>query len=550
MTQATSADDSARRAFVLAAEREIDAAFAQNPLMRSGAKQAIWTILSVAEDAFLKNTELNPLPIEQIHVLVDSMINELAYPIRACFKHSPSLEGRLDRKLINGHYAHAVKWLEDAESYGQFNSIFPLWRRGLIALDTNGKNLVTPEPGCQHFEYEAYNRLVRKEARRELADEDVHLVEPPRAELLARTTCSANTFDLKFDRKLVERLIEFQRARVTHRHTLPADWQFDGFTLGEFREVVTTIQAFLTGWQAARVIAAGRGIVGLGYDRAVWMLNRDEIQRMIECFSGLPRDVVGAVLSALTYGNGYREPDIVLQPLVQFADRTCALSPFVWLNSNSERNMSVLLNAMPAQRKHWTRLTQQKETVLREELLAYLESSDLGLDYRQGKLADTDLDLAILDRANRVCLCLELKWFLEPAEIREIVERTEEIQKGILQAKKLTAAFAAQDERLFRLLDIDATWGFQSAVGSVNWIGHDSAQEPEVPVIKVWHLMRRIRNGRGLSQAIDWLRNRGYLPVLGADFSIGSIDIANAGWKSSWYGIAPLRSFDGGAGPA
>ncbi len=50
-------------------------------------------------------------------------------------------------------------------------------------------------------------------------------------------------------------------------------------------------------------------------------------------------------------------------------------------------------------------------------------------------------------------LCVEIKWFIEPAEIREVLARSEELSKGVDQALKITKAFKDADTRLLSLLD-------------------------------------------------------------------------------------------------
>ena len=51
----------------------------------------------------------------------------------------------------------------------------------------------------------------------------------------------------------------------------------------------------------------------------------------------------------------------------------------------------------------------------------------LNFDYKSGDVKGTNIDLAIIDRANKVCLCLELKWLIGASRrFREIEDRTEE----------------------------------------------------------------------------------------------------------------------------
>ena len=165
------------------------------------------------------------------------------------------------------------------------------------------------------------------------------------------------------------------------------------------------------------------------------------------------------------------------------------------------------------------------------------------LEFKDGEVKGTNVDLAIIDRRNKVCLCLELKWFIEPAEIREIDERTKELAIGIGQAKIINALHAGRNERLMKdVLDIDADFAFLTAVASRNWIGHDDAQDPEVPIIKVWHLLSKMKECSSLLEILSWLKSREYLPKEGADYSIEPWEISCGTWQATWYGIKPLAS--------
>ena len=103
-----------------------------------------------------------------------------------------------------------------------------------------------------------------------------------------------------------------------------------------------------------------------------------------------------------------------------------------------------MLNQIPEQRRIYADLTNEKEAVTKEEIVTQL--SQLDLSFRDGNVRGTDVDLAIIDHHNRACLCLELKWFIEPAEIREIDARTKDLATGIEQAKILNRLFVRKDQ--------------------------------------------------------------------------------------------------------
>ena len=98
----------------------------------------------------------------------------------------------------------------------------------------------------------------------------------------------------------------------------------------------------------------------------------------------------------------------------------------------------------------------------------------------------------------KVCLLLELKWFIDPAEVREIIEKSEEIEKGISQILKFKQAFVKNNEPMLTKLGIDSSYKFDGIVVSQNWIGHAHAhiQSPEVPVIQANHLIEKLKTDK------------------------------------------------------
>jgi hypothetical protein len=161
-----------------------------------------------------------------------------------------------------------------------------------------------------------------------------------------------------------------------------------------------------------------------------------------------------------------------------------------------------------------------------------------GFTFGDGKVKGTNVDVAIVDHRNKACLCLELKWFIEPAEIRVINERTKELADGVRQAKTINALHAQGDERLLKgVLKIDADYAFLSAVASQNWIGHGDVQDPDVPVIKAGHLLAKIVEAGSLPEVLRWLKDRRYLPKEGKDYSVMPMEICCGTWQATWYGI-------------
>lgn len=155
-----------------------------------------------------------------------------------------------------------------------------------------------------------------------------------------------------------------------------------------------------------------------------------------------------------------------------------------------------------------------------------------------------DVDLALIDPANRACLLLELKWFIDPAEPRELIEKTKEINKGISQVLILNQAFDQGDHPLLDMLGVTSEYRIGGAVVSANWIGYSDAQHAEVAVIREDHLVKKLTTTKNLIEVLDWLSQRKYLPQEGVHYELVKSDSRVGAWNLEWYSLRPLIDED------
>jgi len=515
-------------------EAEIDYAFADNALAKLPFVQGVWTLLSVVEDHHFKIAVYSPLEVNQAAIYVDGLMNALTYPLRVCYQRSVKGPFQFKRKLIDEHYNLADKWLDVAEDYGHFCSMFPLYHAGQIELRVQDRELIPTDWSASDLSYEAYDRFVAKRDPEQELILDANLIQ---AKLKTSMRISGGGFSVDFTRRLMEELELAFGAAFSGRHTLPKNWQFTRFSLAQFRRIFTCLQSMANAWFTARQLAAADGAPAIAFASALWTPRKGLLVATLARHTGIEKSVVNEVLRYLTFGEvGIRNPDIAIQPIVDLTNGQYAISPFVITQVHSERNLCVLLNQIPEERKLYSQLVDEKEHEVRSETIASL--SGLGFDFRHGQLADTDIDLAIIDHKAKKCLCIEIKWFIEPAEIREVLARSEELAKGVTQARKIAQAFRDNDGRLMALLEIDQSYDFLSMVGSVNFIGSHRVQHPDVPITKLWHLASEIQKHGRLCEVLEWLKSRSYLPRKDKDYKITEVAIQSGEWHSRWYGIA------------
>jgi len=533
------------------AENEIDAAFSSNKLKDIGYAQAVWTLLSVVEDFYLKITMgleiegrvIPPLPGKDLRPTIDSLINELSYPLRICFKEAEKNKNELVKEYIDEQYGLAAEWLKESEDYHQFNIMFPLWHREEINLSTSGEFLVHTDRSSLQLEYEAYNRLVKKTGYLTDTFSDYNKATIVKEEIVKNTSFKETTFKVNFNPKLASQLIAFRNETLSSSYSLPESWEFSSFTLSQFKSVYIATNSLIWAWFIARIAAiSDKNIQNYGYCSSVWVVQKEELVNRIVKYSKQTKEIVIKIYDMITFGNaGIKNPDVAIQPLLDLHNGCYALSPFVWLNTDSERNLCVLLNQIEAEKKIYSKLVDEKESTMRNEIKDIITINSLPFECKHGEINGTDVDLAIIDRKNKACITLELKWFIEPAEIREIINRTKELKKGVCQAKRIKEAYEKGDNHLIKsVLAIESDYNFLAIVGSHNWIGFSDIQDSDVAIIKVGDFMSRLETSKNLKETISWLNDRHYLPKRGDNFEVKDIDIKVGKWKSKWYGIKPL----------
>lgn len=524
------------RDLIIKIESDIDCEFLNTPLMQLEFSQSIWTLLSVMEDRYLKITAIKPIPIEQQHAYIDTLVNSLAHPVRALFRNKSESNSKITKRLIDDHYQWSQEWIDSSIIYNAFNLIFPLWHKKKINLTITGNYIDTGDLDVdgEKYGYEAYNRIIRKDGD---LPESYFDVESVIESVMQNISVSGESFTLNFNPKLVALLVKTYSRSLDGRHVLPKDWKIGEVSFDDFKIVFTTIQAMLHGWFIARVNVAGRGLPGLGYSSAVWIVGSKELIARLSRYTSIDKKKIATILDYLKFANhNIRDPDIAIQPLLEINSEEFALSPLLWINTNAERNFCTLLNKIPSEREAYLSLTLNKEEILYQELREILER--LGYEVTRGRLRSTDVDLSIIDRKNKICICVELKWFIEPAEIRETIERSIELEKGVRQSSLIMSLFKSGDKQLFRLLGVDNTYRFSSFVGSRNWIGHSDVQTPEIPIIKIWHFIKKLMELDSLEGALNWLESKSYLPINGQDYRVIPVNLDTGSWKSRWYGIA------------
>ena len=518
-------------------EKEVDNYYKSNPLMKLPFAAAAWSLLASGENWRRKQTQVDN-GMQHHTIIADNLVNELKYSMYwLCEDCEPS--GQVPFVYNGDNFKASLDLFKLAREYRWFVLVYTGATNGWIELDLQGSTIQPKEDFFTGIEYEAYDRLIKPHRSQESLS-SVNFDNFPIEAIEHSLKVEVDRLSYKLNPKMVSDTMTVLKPLFDRMFSLPSEWQFSRYSLGDFREVFEAISAIAYIRSMVQTMAAAKGCVDMGYADSIYVPTHGELQARVARYSRVSDTTVRSIFDDLTYGNrNISHPDPALQPLIKLNSECYAIMPHLWLYCSAERNLAVLLNRLPSEKKIYAKLVDEKEALMRQRFDSGL--SDKGFRFVSGSVVNLpDVDLAIINDSEKACLLLELKWFIDPAEIREVVEKSEEIEKGICQVFKLKQAFADNHKPLLEKLEIDSNYRLEGIVVSQNWIGEANVQSPEVPVIRADHLIAKLKATESLRATIEWLMARKYLPKEGKDFEVHGITSTIGKWSVKWSTTRPL----------
>lgn len=526
------------------AKEEVDNYYKSNPMLKLPFATAAWSFLAFGEEAILKQIN-NQLTSQEIEIAGDKFINQLQYPVFWLYN-GCNQEGQIPFAYNDKIFKASWNLFKLGQQYEWFDAVYRYAYDGWVELELQETTIQSTNNLFTNMEYQAYNSLIKAHETDEAlslinTDDFMYLSDKIRDSIKV----VGNRFSYDLNPRMVADIIEFITPGYNHAFLLPGEWEFSRYILADFRRVFTAILALAFIRWRARYIAVEQVGLGFGYSDSIYVPTCDELLNRVVRYSGVPKEKVQSVFDDLTYGNrGIKHSDVALQPLIKLNSKHYAIMPSLWISLAPERNLTVLLNKVPKDQRIYSKLSNEQEDLMKQHIKDQLSNNDLRLI--SGKVPKTgnvdlgDIDLAIISDSEKACLLIELKWFIAPAEIHEIINKSKHIKKGVSQMLNFRQAFANNYAPLITKLGIDSSYRFETVVASQNWIGYVNVQSPEVPVIRADHLVAKLKMTDSLQSSIVWLKDRKYLPTEGVDFEKHGITSTIGNWTVKWKTTRPL----------
>jgi hypothetical protein len=298
------------------------------------------------------------------------------------------------------------------------------------------------------------------------------------------------------------------------------NWMFPWATMAEAQRYYAALQA-IAAYHLLSIHfgAQNNGLKGWGVDQICLSIDTATLIRDIERVSELPMAVVSATTEALILGKGTMTPDPALQPLVPIGCNRLAVLGSVILSSKWSRNMLSLharvskdtFDANSAVFEH--HMTAALKAELPKRFIVYISVDIPTL----GK--SEEVDLVLIDERVRSILFGELRWMLQPGDVREVLNRKKVIKEKVDQLRrKVSGARAVISDVLDRLGLPPGDWTINGAVIIEGYGGSPSTDPKALPVVPRDVFVRVVVDCPDLEHAHAALGTPLWLPREGIDF--------------------------------
>lgn len=397
---------------------------------------------------------------------------------------------------------------------------------GSRVVDGRRLEIVTPPP---HLAYEVLDALLDGREQQEEQRCGIKRATstgvgyPPERSLALRGLLSSSgELDLQDDPELLRSLSDFLQVGPA---TIPDGWRCGLLDGASVRRALIGLKAFAL----YRTVQIEEAMERYGRRRPpVRSVLRTEplgaLLKSVSSAADVDIEVVKHLVTLLTFGERTRSPDPALQPLFVSHERQSTVIPLNLLSSSRiERNCLSLLARVD--RSGFDASSDVFSKAMVSRIQAVVEkrgnwSSRSHVHVPQSRQLG-DIDLLVLSAAEKCLLALELKWTLVPADMREIVIRTNTAKAaGEIQLQRLDAVRTNLAELLADCGLPNVSPEGWSIFGAVVFSSFSCAPQSGIHILSESLLVRAIPHAGSLKRLCEWIRGESYVPRMG--FEIGT----------------------------
>ena len=219
-------------------------------------------------------------------VIADNFINDLNVPMYWLYN-SCKKGGQVPFAWDDDIFQASWDLFNLGQEYRPFVTAYTYAGRGWLKLENLESTIRPADDFFTNIEYETYNRLIKPhKSTKALSSIDFGNVLPFNA-IQHSLKIQDNRFRYKLNPRMVAETMTSLKPTFDTLFSLPSEWQFSRYSLGDFRKVFEAISTIASIHLTARGLAIERGCAACGYADSIYVPTCNELLRRIVRYSGV-----------------------------------------------------------------------------------------------------------------------------------------------------------------------------------------------------------------------------------------------------------------------
>lgn len=428
-------------------EKIIDAYHTNHAVFKKDKKQTLYDLVSAFEDLCsieVMCSMLNPFAIFKIREHMDALNQALIWVEGGCENGSQT---ELCMDISEDRYTECVSLLNEyAYQYSVICSGYISFSRNRMRADIQDNRVDFSL--IEETNTTAWSDILR-ESKKSTLEDMISIFNPvglsqANQKLKSMTKIEDERLCYELDSDLINTFESVAEKQWEATKTLPDDWEFDLFTLDDYRRTWICIAAWSYIHFFAKLSIQDPLI---RMKNGVIVLKKNQVIEAISSMNNLSNEVVERVIDYITYEPGKRNGDIMYQPIVNLGEMIM-IAPFLFMGASPERNLLSVV-ASRTDFSHSNEVNNLEDLMVKKIEQAYvLPEHVYSAKHKnlEGRLPD--IDFALYDDTSNVVLLCELKWFAAADSTKEVYAREDDIDHGCMQVNDIMT-YALQDKEKF-----------------------------------------------------------------------------------------------------
>ena len=507
-------------------EKIIDIEHKNSLVFNVGKEQTIYDLLTSFEDAcglILIGSVLNPFALKQITDQMDALNMALLWANQLCINDSEPLK----TDITELRYEQCCELLNNyAYPYSVICSGYISYSRNRFNAEVDG-NIVTFSP-CENQNVSMWSDILRESSQVDL-NAMTGIINPYRLisiinELKKQVKVENGMICYSLSEKIIATFRDIALQQWNLSKTLPDNWQFDSFSLEEYRDFWIAITS-LCYIHFCSCFAISDPLIRLKNSNIIQ--KTESVVGYVVAESGLSKKKVEAIIKYITYDPKKKNVDIMYQPIVKLEEDTLIITPVLFMGSRPERNLLAVVSTMHD--REYSKEVNDLERRMITELESYVSAPDIA---KHKHLRDDlpDVDFAIFDRLTNSAMICETKWFAAADSTKEVLAKEDEITHGCQQVEDIMT-YAMSDRKHFikQVFNIDGG-DTVDLFGCVIAKHNIRTQHKYIPVIDLKRI-EELFSKYSLNSVFHLIRNHEYEIPLPQETIITHQNISYAGFE-------------------